>query len=147
MTSQQCHPHQPFSTLQAGRVAATTMNDARLARIESFSTLQAGRVAATNTSSANGWIGRIFQYPPSGSSRCNVGSGGRPARLLCFQYPPSGSSRCNDSTCHAGTRDIRDFQYPPSGSSRCNDDGSAAEWGPIPLSVPSKRVESLQQRC
>src|SRR6266851_4615090 len=86
-----------------------------------------------------------FQYPPSGSSRCNFLS--RAMSELCsflsvpskrveslqlvltvhqrcphysFQYPPSGSSRCNVTTrCPTETKNPF-FQYPPSGSSRCN---------------------------
>src|SRR5260221_8287126 len=40
-------------------------------KIGSFSTLQAGRVAATKSVSILPGQPMIFQYPPSGSSRCN----------------------------------------------------------------------------
>src|SRR6266851_2910366 len=170
MTSQQCHPHQPFSTLQAVRVAATLAADhvrnrsielsVPSKRVESLQPLGYGTQFAPDFD---------FQYPPSGSSRCNrapiLATRGTlslsvpskrveslqptlliisPINLMYFQYPPSGSSRCNNhDTCPART--YRVFQYPPSGSSRCNQH-EFGEWLDRPnLSVPSKRVESLQR--
>ncbi len=124
-------------------------NDAVLAQAdagkETFSTLHAGRVAATPERIRRSLACKHFQYPPCGSSRCNhrrhdccLGS------RWSFQYPPCGSSRCNSearmmqsqrvhpfSTLHAGrvaaTQTLTaqgpatvSFQYPPCGSSRCN---------------------------
>src|SRR6266699_980772 len=88
-----------------------------------------------------------------------------------FQYPPCGSSRCNlihelvpvihcrsFSTLHAGRvaatlpelAEVEcfpiNFQYPPCGSSRCNRLSVRASSSCRCLSVPSMRVESLQQR-
>src|SRR6266851_2138001 len=139
-------PFGPFSTLQAGRVAATCANRASALpplqlsvpskRVESLQ-----RFVVYERSVDDG----AFQYPPSGSSRCNRESvlqqhktiysfstlhAGRAAAPYspglpiageqCFQYPPSGSSRCNTTTrCPTETRNPF-FQYPPSGSSRCN---------------------------
>ncbi len=72
-----------------------------------FSTLHAGRVAATNYLHMQHHLWVNFQYPPCGSSRCNLPSPYLPyPKISFFQYPPCGSSRCNE--------------YPPCGSSRCN---------------------------
>ncbi len=140
-----------------------------ISRRSSFSTLHAGRVAATEhehpapgpgsrlsvpsmrveSLQPQQWSYTIsfpddFQYPPCGSSRCNDEQRGRSRRSRSlFQYPPCGSSRCNitgaSTACPTSS-----FQYPPCGSSRCN------LWCPWQvgrisrLSVPSMRVESLQ---
>jgi len=64
---------------------------------------------------------------------------------LLFQYPPSGSSRCNLVLGIVITALIAGFQYPPSGSSRCNMTPLTTVGCTLNLSVPSKRVESLQQ--
>src|SRR6266704_2775562 len=64
---------------------------------------------------------RVFQYPPCGSSRCNVGlMRPEPSTVPSFQYPPCGSSRCNTRATTTSHRLFRLFQYPPCGSSRCN---------------------------
>src|SRR6266516_1108137 len=62
-----------FSTLHAGRVAATA-HETRLISGdgETFSTLHAGRVAATLGILCGLPSTGVFQYPPCGSSRCNT---------------------------------------------------------------------------
>src|SRR5256885_583575 len=63
-----------------------------------------------------------------------------------FQYPPSGSRRCNRAGILERFTMIVHFQYPPSGSRRCNSSADTAPVKKKELSVPSKRVETLQ-RC
>src|SRR6266852_5573848 len=64
--------------------------------------------------------------------------------MSLFPSPPSGSSRCNKSRINQHQGRITIFQYPPSGSSRCNRLDIIIAGHVFVLSVPSKRVESLQ---
>ncbi len=112
----------------------------------------------------------IFQYPPSGSSRCNKPTPcGFPHGFRSFQYPPSGSSRCNTSANGRRFTRCRTFSTLQAGRVAATfphgllflfqkftfstlQAGRVAATCPaqyqgmtIPLlSVPSKRVESLQ---
>ena len=108
-----------FSTLQAGRVAATARYPTRPGPRLSFSTLQAGRVAATQLID---WL----KLSPTSFSTLQAGR-------------VAATSNVAD-----GAADVIAFQYPPSGSSRCNDGVGQQFMSAWLLSVPSKRVESLQ---
>ncbi len=109
-----------------------------------FSTLHAGRVAATPSAQIQSELVTCFQYPPCGSSRCNILQDIEWTLQRLFQYPPCGSSRCNKASFSRKCGEYRlsvpsmrveslqlfsvrqhtvtvvFFQYPPCGSSRCN---------------------------
>src|SRR6266566_4200753 len=90
----------PFSTLQAGRVAATGSQERqhlhRLPLSVPSRRVESLQQRAGITSIA---FPRLFQYPPGGSSRCNGGSILCTQNRVIFQYPPGGSSRYTSSTC------------------------------------------------
>src|SRR6266699_2422222 len=136
---------------------------------EPFSTLHAGRVAATESCGHSHRRQRLFQYPPCGSSRCNMSLPRlcrsspnlsvpsmrveslqrHTAKLLCsvlrvFQYPPCGSSRCNlrkpcIHRCATST-----FSTLHAGRVAATIAASYGCYHERDLSVPSMRVESLQ---
>src|SRR6266487_1017536 len=162
----------PFSTLHAGRDAATPHRPRISPKSTAFSTLHAGRDAATAANKpsnigdsdlsvpsmrvetlqpqykamAGGVDSTTFQYPPCGSRRCNARRGCIVAGMLNFQYPPCGSRRCNWSSQCSERRDLI-FQYPPCGSRRCNALPESRDDCRAHLSVPSMRVETLQLSC
>ncbi len=109
-----------FSTLQAGRVAAT-ITRLPLSSLSSALSVPSRRVESLQPPSSmsrsskpvlsvpsrrveslqryhpqgSGSSGTHFQYPPGGSSRCNIDVEAHELEVLNFQYPPGGSSRCN----------------------------------------------------
>src|SRR6266851_1998617 len=109
-----------------------------------------------------------YQYPPSGSSRCNqvdrackqlVPALSVPSKRVESLQPSAATLNTKRpqsfSTLQAGrvaaTAEIAalraakgTFQYPPSGSSRCNGANTSYQRLEKQLSVPSQRVESLQ---
>src|SRR6266566_5025712 len=60
-----------------------------------------------------------------------------------FQYPQSGSRPCRLRAVAKVMRPIGCFQYPQSGSRPCRDALYPRIQVKVPLSVPSKRVETL----
>src|SRR6266566_820880 len=116
------------------------------ALLSSFSTLHAGRVAATAVPPIHDRPPLFFQYPPCGSSRCNARHRPGATGMTTLSVP----SMRVESLQRIGRDEDRPirilFQYPPCGSSRCNRKCPYEVKVAGKLSVPSMRVESLQPR-
>ncbi len=151
--SRRCNPwllvpcvrtNRAFSTLHAGRDAATPDFCALCPIRKTFSTLHAGRDAATHPEDACLCCGINFQYPPCGSRRCN-----------CFHR------RCLWRFYHLSVPSMRvetlqlalllvsvncsKLSVPSMRVETLQPDAAYSNgYGGIGLSVPSMRVETLQ---
>src|SRR6266487_3928087 len=139
--------HESFSTLHAGRVAATKSSETR-SRLDFALSVPSMRVESLQHPLLRAALPNAprFQYPPCGSSRCNHQlKSGEQQKAQVFQYPPCGSSRCNAFWRAHIVGEDESFSTLHAGRVAAT---SLEPWRGIlatTLSVPSMRVESLQR--
>src|SRR6266699_3433198 len=88
-------PAETFSTLHAGRDAATLWNVGAARASGSFSTLHAGRDAATWISARPKHCSSAFSTLHADRDAATMEQAQVTMETLIFQYPPCGSRRCN----------------------------------------------------